>query len=54
MRGCTTPGTNQLKFTPLEFETRGWLNQIYVPEMLKFTPLEFETKEYKRRHGAKN
>jgi len=32
-----------LKFTPLEFETKDFVKDIFARKKLKFTPLEFET-----------
>ena len=35
----------RLKFTPLEFETKGMSECGFARSQLKFTPLEFETRQ---------
>ena len=42
----------QLKFTPLEFETRDEKANHHQHNLLKFTPLEFETKALGAAHSV--
>ena len=41
------PYNTELKFTPLEFETRSECHNCQCRYQLKFTPLEFETPKLK-------